>query len=809
METWFRDVRYAVRMMWREPGVSLLAALALALGIGATTAIFTVVDSVLLRPMAYKDPERLVVALGGPTASAPVSPADYFDYRRDARSFERLSAAQAWGATLSGLERPERLSGLQVSSDLFQTLGVPPYLGRTFVDGDDQPGRERIAVLSHALWQRRFGGDRSIIGRTIVLDGRDYVVVGVMPAGFRFAPFWQTRAELWTPLSLAARLDDRGGRSLRLFARLRDGVSVAQAQAELNGIASRLERDYPQTNTGVGITVRPLLDKVVAGIRPTLVALMGMVTFVLLIACANVANTLLARASGRQREIALRVAIGAGRTDVLRQMLTESLLLAIAGAGGGLLLAYWGVDWLLAMLPPGSMPRQQDVGLDTRVLLVTAGATILAGLGTGCVPALQAMRNSVASAFQDGGKGTTESGGRKRTRSLVVAGEVALALVLLVGAGLMARTMLKLTAIDPGFRIDHLAVATVSLSGTPHAQPDARLPMYVRVTERLKSIPGVTSVSAINHLPLAGDLWNLGYAVEGRPQPAPGQRPSAAYRIIQPGYFATMGIPLLGGREFSEADNASSIPVAVINKAMADREWPGESPLGRRIQLPGVSDVQTPITIVGVAANARQSDWTSAPESEVYLPFPQRASEFGLAAMTFVIRTNIDADTVASAIPREIALLDRSVPVSDNTTMEAVVGDELWRERLTAQLTAGFALVALGLSAVGVYAVVAYAVVRRTREFGVRVALGATSANILGLALGEAMRPVVAGSLAGIVATILCARAVQTLLYGVTALDPLVLTAAVGAMLAIAAAAALVPARWAIRQDPVAALRRE
>ncbi len=809
MATLAGDVRYAVRMFRREPAFTVLAILALALGIGATTAIFTVVDSVLLRPLPYKDPDRLVVALRGPLASGPVSPADYLDYRRDARSFEGLGAAQAWGGTLGGGERPEILSGLQVSPDLFSLLGVPPLIGRTFVEGDDRPGHEKVVVLAHGLWQRRFGSDRSVIGRTISMNGEPFVVVGVMPPSFRFAPFWQTRAEIWAPLSLARRLDDRDGRSLRLFARLENGVSVAEAQAEMRAIAGRLEQVFPQTNTGVGITVRPLLDRVVSGIRPMLLALMAMVTFVLLIACANVANALLARASGRQKEIGVRVAIGASHARVIRQMLTESVLLAAVGGLVGMMFAFWGINWLLALVPAGSLPRQQEVTFDLRVFAMASLATLVGGIVTGLVPAVQLMRTSVTSAFQDGGKGLTESAGRKRIRGLLVCGEVALAIVLLAGAGLMARTMLKLSAVDPGFRVDHLAIANVSLAGTPHAGGAARSPMFLRVRDHLAALPGVTSVSAINHLPLAGDLWNLGYTIEGRPRPAPGQGWSAVYRIVQPGYFATMELPLLGGRDISEADGPSSPPVAIINKAMADRRWPGASPIGQRILLPGMSNVQAPITVIGVAANARQSDWTSPPDDEVYLASGQRSAEFGLTTMTFVVRTAVDPERVAAAVPREVTLLDRGVAISNNTTMTAIVAEELWRERLTAQLTGIFAIVALGLAAIGVYAVVSYSVARRTREFGVRVALGATRTSVVRLALADAMLPVYLGSGIGLLGALAGARLIQTLLFQVSAIDPLALGGAVLSLVSVAAAAAWVPARHASRLDPVAALRRE
>lgn len=781
--------------------------LGLALGIGATTAIFTVVDSVLLRPLPYTDPERLVVALHGSAANGPVSPADYLDYRRSARSFERLSAAQAWGATLGGGERPERVNGLQVSADMFDLLGVPPLAGRTFVQGEDEPGRDRVVILTHGLWQRRFGADSSIVGGSISLDGQPFVVVGVMPAGFRFAPFWQTRAEMFVPLPLAHRVNSRDGRSLRVFGRLREAVTYGEAQAEMSALAAGLASAYPKTNARLGITVRPLLDKVVSGIRGTLLALMAMVTFVLLIACANVANALLARSSKRQREIAIRVAIGASRARVIRQLLTESLVLAAAGAIAGLVLATWGVQSLLAMLPPGSLPRQQEVGLDLRVFGVAVAAALGAGVATGLFPALQLARASLTATFQEDSRGATESAGKKRLRSLLVGSEVTLALVLLVGAGLMARTMLNLSALDPGFRFDRVAVAGVSLAGTSPAAPDAREPTFRRIRERLSGLPGVASVSAINHLPLAGDIWILGYTIDGRPIPAPGEDLSAAYRIVQTGYFETMGIPLLAGRDFASTDTASSAHVAIINKAMADRHWPGESPIGRHIRLPGPSNVREPITIVGIAANAAQAQWTDAPDDEVYLAFPQRALEFGLTSMTFVVRTHVDPESVAAAIPRDLALLDRSVAVMEPTTMREVVASELWRERLTSRLTGIFAAVALGLAAIGVYAVVAYSVARRTREFGVRLALGATPSSVVRLALGEALRPVIGGSIVGLALAVAASRLIATLLFDVSALDPLALGSAVIALTLAAVCAAWLPAHRASRLDPVVVLR--
>jgi putative ABC transport system permease protein len=432
----------------------------------------------------------------------------------------------------------------------------------------------------------------------------------------------------------------------------------------------------------------------------------------------------------------------------------------------------------------------------------------VAGVVTGLVPALQVVRPSLLAAFQGGTRGATDGTARTRLRSLLVAAEVALALVLLVGAGLMGRTMIALSAVDPGLRVDHLAVADVSLAGTPHGAAAGRYAMYQRIRERLSALPGVISVSAINHLPLAGDVWTLGYTIEGRPAPEPGRRWSAVYRVVEPGYFATAGLPLLAGRDFSPVDRDSSIPVAIVSKSLADRRWPGQDVVGQRIRLPGPGNVQAPITIVGVAANARQGDWTSAPADEVYVALAQRSTEFGLASMTFLLRTSGDPGATAAGVPAVVAELDRSVPVSAVTTMEEVVKDAIWRQRLTAQLTGAFALVALALAAIGIYAAVSYGVARRTREFGVRVALGGTPGQLQRLALSDGLRPVLAGATVGVVIAVSGSRFAERLLFGVAPLDPASFGASVGALLLVAAVAAWLPARRASRQDPMAALRQ-
>jgi putative ABC transport system permease protein len=802
-------LRFAWRSLWKHPAFTAVAVLTMALGTGTTTAMFTVVHSVLLKPLPYREPDRLVVALHGPDASNPVAPADYYDYRQRARSFEQLGAAQAWSGTLTGDGRPETLTGLGVTANMFDLLGVPPAIGRTFTAGDDEPGRAAVAVLSHGLWTRRFGGDPGIVGRTILLDSRPYTVAGVMPPSFRFAPFWITRAEIWVPLDLSRRRDDRSGRSLRVFGRLRNGVSVASAQSEVSAIAGQLADAYPATNAAVRTTVRPLLDKVVAHVRSLLLTLLAMVGLVLLIACANLSNALLARVADRQGEMAVRAALGASGRRILAELLTESVLLAVLGSAAGVAVAWWGVHALTGVLPPGSLARQDEIAFDARVFLATAALAILAGVAAGVVPAWQAHRPAGGGPLQDSSTRTaSEPPRRRRMRQLFVAAQVALALVLLTGAAMMGRTLAGLAALAPGFDVDAIAVATVSLTGTPSADPARRAAAFDAVRARLEALPGVASVSAVNHLPLAGDLWTLGYRIDGRPLP-PGERAAAAYRVVQPGYFATMGVPLRRGREFTEADSAGRERVVVVNETMARRRWPNEDPLGKVIYVPGPGNASDPLTIVGVAADLRQSDWTSAPDDEVFLPYAQRSGEFGLAAMTFVVRTAAAPSVVAAAIPQAVAGVDPALPVSDATTMRAVVREELWRQRLSAQLTAVFAGIALSLAFIGVYAVVSYTAARRTREYGIRLALGATSGDVRRLALLDALRPVATGAAAGSVLAVASGRWVASWLPDLEGLDPIALAGAAALLCFSATVAAWIPARRASRQDAAVVLRTE
>ena len=594
LETALRDLRYGLRTLARTPGLTVAMVLVLALGIGASTAVFSVVNAVLLRPLPYDAADRLVVMLHGDRN--PVAPANYLDWRRAATRFERLGAAEVWSPNLTGDDHPQRVRALRVTADILPMLGVAPAVGRPLLEGEDRPGADHVVVLGHELWQTRYAGDPGILGRAIALDGESYTVVGVMPPGFSFPPFWATGSELWAPLSLEDRATNRTGSSLRVFGRLRPDATLEQARAEMAAITARLETEFPGTNNGV--TVRPLIDVVVGDVRPALLVLLGAVGFVLLVACANVAHMLLARAAARRKEIALRAALGASRGRILRQLLTESLVLALAGGAAGVLLARAGIRALVALGPPG-LPRLESVALDGSVLAFALAVSLLTGLAFGLAPALQATRRDLGDSLREGERGSTEGGGRGGLRSVLVASELALALVLLVGAGLMIRSFVALQAVDPGFDRRNVLSLIVSVAGTASADPARRAAFFEDVVRDAGALPGVTSASAINHLPLAGDIWGWPFRIEGRPEPKPGESPTATYRVVLPGYFRTMGIPVRRGRDVSDEDRAGAPGVVVVNESLAARHWPGEEPIGKRLALADREPAPTWLTVAG------------------------------------------------------------------------------------------------------------------------------------------------------------------------------------------------------------------
>ena len=810
VERFFQDLRHGARLLRRAPGFAAVAIATLALGVGANTAILSVVWNILVRPLPYADAGRLVVLLH--QGRNPVSPANFLDWQARSRAFERMGAAEYWTPNLLGGDSPTKLWALRLTPEVLPMLGVQPMLGRFFLPAEGRGGADRVAVIGNGLWRRRFGADPAVVGKSISLDGEPYTVVGVMPPGFRFAPFWATQAELWAPLDLAPRSARRDASSLRVFARLKRGQSLAAARQEVGAITGALEREFPGTNREVRVV--PLQEKVVGDVRPILLVLVGAVALVLLLACANVANMLLARSSARRREMALRAAIGASRGRTLRQLLTESLVLAAAGGVAGVGLGIAALRLLVALAPPET-PRLEDVRLDPAILLVTLSASVLTGLVFGLAPALQGSATRLQDSLKECGSAGTgrETGWLRRT---LVAAEVAIALVLLVGAGLMVRSLLALQAIDPGFDPRGVVAMEVSVAGTAQAEQGRRLVLYPQILERLRALPGVRAAGAINHLPIAGDIWGFPYRIEGRPAPRPGESPVATYRAVLPGYFDAMRLPILRGRDIAATDGPSAPGVVLVNEYLAKRVWPGEDPIGKRIDLDGSEESPAWVTVVGVVKNAVREEWSDPPEDEVYLAALQRRALMESphtqeAYLTFVVRADEggDAGALAPSLRAAVAGIDRSLPVSEVQTMEHVVSVANARPRFQALLLGIFAAVAAALAAAGIYGVMSYVVSRRTREIGVRMALGAGASEVLRLVVGEAMGVAAAGAAAGLAGALLLTRLMRSVLYGVRPGDPTTYAAVAALLLAIACAASYVPARRAARIDPVEALRRD
>ncbi|MGE0128227.1 MAG: ABC transporter permease [Blastocatellales bacterium] len=819
MQTLWQDLRFSARMFLKNPGFTLIAVITLGLGIGANTAIFSVVNGVLLRPLAYQEPERIVTLLND--GRGPVSPANFLDFRSGSQSFAQMAAAEAWGGTLTGSDRPEAISGLRMGEGLFQLLGELPLLGRTLQADDYQPGKDHVLVLSHKLWQRAFGGDQKIIGRQILLSGESYTVVGVMQPQFQFPPFWSTRAEMWTPLDLRPRATSRGGNSLRVFARLKPGVTLQQAQVEIDAMNKRLALAYPEANAGLNIRVDTLNEKVVGNVRLALLVLSGAVAFVLLIACANVACLLLARAAMRASETAVRLALGASRWRIIRQLLTESLLLSLGGAVVGILLAVWGVDWLTTLLAGNAssfsvrLPRLSEIKIDAVALAFTITVSVAASIIFGLAPALAASKPDLNQTLKESGRGS--AGGRRRLRETLVVAELALALVTLIGAGLLMNSFLKLQSVDPGFNPRNLLTMTVSLAGAAQYVGPTRESFYRQLEDRLKALPGVESASAINHLPLAGDVWGRALTIEGRPLPPPGEGIEVTFRVSRPDYFRAMGIGLRAGRDFTEHDTPNAPGVIILNETLARRHWPSEDPIGKRVTLDDPRDnTRAPqwLTVVGVVKDVKQGSWTDAPSNEIYLPFQQSGGFYlgtarHFASMTLAVRTSVEPQSLATAAQEVVRALDRNLPVSNVMAMDQVVTDTLWQQRFNLQLIGLFAGVALTLAAVGLYGVMSYSVAQRAREVGLRMALGAQASDVLKLVVGQGMKLALLGVGLGLLVSVALTRVMANLLFEVSATD--FTTYAVIALLltVVALLACWIPARRATKVDPMIALRSE
>jgi len=808
------DIRYAIRVLLKSRGITLVAVVALALGIGVNTAIFSVVNAVLFRPLPYSDPARLVTVLR--PDSNPVAAPDFLEFRDHAHSFEHVGAAEGWSASLTGRDAPEQIRGLHLSEDMFAMLGVAALRGRTFSADDLKPGSPRVLVISYALWQRSFAASADIVGQKVQLDRESYTVIGIMPPEFEFAPFWITQAEMWAPLDLSQRKTQYGSNSIRVFARLKPNVRLEQAQAEADQIAGALAAAYPATNARMKIVVEPLTDKALGKIRPALEVMLGAVGMVLLIACANVANLALARAASRQKEIAIRLALGARRSRIARQFLTESVVLSLCGGALGLVLAHWGIQGLRAMLRPdvgGSsvrLLRWDQIALDLPVLLFTLGLALLTGILSGIAPAFSASRG-VGHALKEAGRGSSAGTGAVRFRKIMVAAEIAVSLVLLVGAGLLMRSFLKLRAVDPGFDSRNVLTMTVSVAGRSDSVGQARENLYRTIIERVEAVPGVLQASMTNHLPIAGDWWGTDITVDGAPKPLPGQEINTVFRVTRPGYFSVMRVPILKGRDFTERDSANAPAVVIINETLARHIFSGHDPLGKRISS---SSLGASRTIVGVIKDIKQNSWGDPPANEAHIPFLQNRMFLNdthpwTSIMTLVVRTRVDPEGLAQAVKRAAWSVDRDLPLSEVQTLDHAIGNATWGSRFSLMLVSLFSGLALLLAMIGIYGVMAYEVTQRTHEIGIRIALGAGSRGILGLIARQSLSVALAGVGCGLFAAAGLVRLMRTMLYQIDVLDPATFAAVATLMLLVGMAAALIPARRATRVDPMVALRNE
>jgi putative ABC transport system permease protein len=831
MQTLIQDLRYGVRTLLKKPGFTLIAVITLSLGIGANTAIFSVVDAVLLRPMPYPEAERLVFLWStlrsqGISASGSAMP-DYREWRDQNRTLEGLAGFHYGDFNLSSAGgEPDRVQGAYITSNLFNVLKVSPALGRLFTPEEDQFGRHRVVLLSHGLWQRSFGGDHAIVGREIKLGGESFTVAGVMPRGL---PFFDniSEVELWTPLAFAPgdSMDTRGNHFVTLVGRLKPGVTVAQAQEDASAIARRLEEQFPQ-NKGLGASVTPAHEQLTGDSRKALYVLLGAVAFVLLVACVNVANLMLARAAAREREMAIRASLGASRARVVRQMVVECLPLGLTGGALGVLLALWGIDLIEALLP-ASLPRYNEIGVNGRVLAFTFALSLGAVLLFGLLPALQAVKADVRATLSEGGRGGSRQG---HVRRLLVVAEVALALVLLIGAGLMARSFVKLRHVDVGFTERNVLTMRVSLPDAKYPIPinaddpqnPAGLAFYEQLLARIEAMPGVKAATASVTLPLgAGGSWGKYFSADGQPsRPSLDQVPIVRFALTSHDYFRTLGIPVRRGRSFTAQDRENSQPVAIVNETLARRFFPNENPVGKSIWMGPPDhllppDAQTPENrvprrvIVGVVADVKSGGLNQPAAPLVYAPLHQYRREGWANSLMLAVRTEAAPETFAAAIRAQVQALDQEQPVTSVRTVGELLERTLSEAKFNLLLLGLFAVVALLLAAIGVYGVMSYAVTQRTREIGVRMALGARPRSVLRLVIGQGMTLVSVGVVIGVAASWALTRLMATMLFETRATDPATFASIALLLAVVALLACWIPARRAAKVDPMIALRTE
>jgi len=808
MKTLWQDIRFAARMLWKTPGFTIVAVLALALGIGANTAIFSVVNAVLLRPLPFTAPERLVAVLSvnvrdGGEQFGGASPADFLDWRKENNAFEAITAYSAGSVNLVGGEQPEQFPGARVSDGFFKVFDAKPLLGRTLLPEENSVRGNRVIVLSHRLWQRRFGGDPGVVGKTVTTGYGSSTIVGVLPPEFKEPAY----AEVWTPLLMdTGEMKPRESRYFTAAARLKSGVSMEQAQAEMTVLAERLAVAHPETNATWGVRLVPLHERGVTLVRPALFILLGAVGFVLLIACANVANLLLARAMARHKEVAIRTAMGATRTRIVRGLLVESLLLAALGGVAGLLLALWGVDAITALVPSDwRFPRLDESRIDLTVLGFTLGVSVLTGLVFGLLPALKASNPNVYESLKETGRGATAGMRVQRLRGLLVVSEIALTLLLLVGAGLLMKSLLLLQQADLGFNPQNLFTANISVPlNKKYSQDEQRATLYQRIVEEVGKSPDVEAVAASSGPPLVSFGLNFAFEVEGRAS-APGDKREAFYSAISPGYFRALGVPVRTGREFTERDGKDTSPVVVINETMARRFFPDADPIGKQLKIKHYMSDFISHEIVGVVRDTKQMNLSDETEIEMYVSHFQQP----WLSTALVVRTRSGSANASAIVRRAVAAVDKDLPVADVKTMEQLMSESIAQPRFYTLLLGIFAAIAVLIAGVGIYGVMNYTVAQRTHEIGIRRALGAQGADVMRLVVGHGMMLALLGVGVGLAGAFALTRFLASLLYGVSATDGWTFAAVALLLAAVAFVACYIPARRAMKVDPMIALRYE
>lgn len=802
METLIKDIRFGARSLLKRPGFTVIVVLTLALGIGANAAVFSVINAVLLRPLPYRDADRVVTLwqnnIKDGVPNNDVSPANFIDWSEQSNSFEAMAGIEPFGFALVGDGEPERFAASLVTSGFFQVAGTDALIGRTFSAEDYQPGNERVVVLGYGLWQRRFGGDAGVVGRKLTLNGQPYVVVGVMPQEFQLP----ADREVWAPRVLGeAHRQNRGATYWNVVARMKQGTNATQAQEEMNGIAARLEAQYPDTNGGMGASVVPLFEQITGQISSALWVLAGAVGFVLLIACVNVANLMLVRGAERQREFAIRRALGAERVRLLRQTLTESLLLVLMGGGIGVLIASWLVK-LIPALGGAQIPRVESVDMDLRVLLFAGGVSVLTALVFGLVPAIQFWRNDIQSNLKESGRTTGGAPARNRLRKTLVISEVAIAVVLLVGAGLLFRSFVRLMQVDPGFSKDNVLALQVFLSRA-YNEPAKMVGFFDQSLEKIKGLPGIEAAAVTTTPPFINLELDAAFNIVGRPAPPQGSEPSAFYSPVSSEYLNTLGIPLKQGRFFSQFDGPASQGVVVINETMARRYFANEDPIGKRlIVMFAESETRE---IVGVVGDVLHAGLHAQPRAQMFVPHQQSPGSY----MTFLVKTTNDPAAQLAAVKRAIREVNPNQTFAKTATMEELVSDSLKQRRFNLFLLGLFAAIALLLATIGIYGSISYSTRQRTNEIGLRIALGAQSRDVLRLIVGHGVGLALVGVAIGLGAAFLLTRAIKSLLFGVSPTDPLTFVGISILLLLTALIASFIPARRATKVDPLVALRSE